>query len=154
MAMARPAPKRPAQHRARRHLRLIPGGKVSAPSKVKKAARSSSRSKLVFGITAAVTLAAIVFGLVLLNIYLAQSSFRLAELEQQVAQQQDLYRKMRLQAATAESPEKIAAAASGLGLVPPQEQGYLVGRERHVVAQAPSEPTQDPSMKAVLGARP
>lgn len=154
MAMARPAPKRPAQHRARRHLRLIPGGKTAASSKAGKAVRASSRSRLVFGITAAVTLAALVFGLVLLNIYLAQSSFRLAELEQQVAQQQALYRKMRLQAATAESPEKIAAAASGLGLVAPQEQGYLVGRERQLVAQAQSEPAQDRSMKAVLGARP
>lgn len=154
MAMARPAPKRPPQHRARRHLRLIPGGKAAGPKAKKNAVRATARSRLVLAIAAAVTLAAIVFGLVLLNIYLAQSSFRLAELEQQVTQQQELYRKMRLQAATAESPEKIAAAAAGLGLVAPQEQGYIVGRERQMVAKAPPEPAQDRSMKAVLGARP
>lgn len=154
MAMARPAPKRAPQHRVRRHLRLIPGGKGHARPRSKKSARASARSRLIFAITAAVTLAAIVFGLVLLNIYLAQSSFKLAELEQQVAQQQELYRRMRLQTATAESPEKVAAAAAGLGLVAPQEQGYIVGRERQMVAQAPTDPAQDRSMKAVLGARP
>ena len=155
MAMARPLQKpRPApQHKVtRRHLRVIPGGKGARNARTK--TKKGQGTSLAFLIAVAVTIGALVFGLVLLNVYLAQSSFKLADLEQRVAKQEELYRMKRLQVATAESPDKIASAAASIGLVAPEQQEYIVGREQVKVAQAPPPSSQDQGIKAVLGARP
>jgi cell division protein FtsL len=70
---------------------------------------------------------AVIFGLVLVNIYLAQSSFRLADLQSRIAQEEASYRRFRLEVATRESPEKVAKMASDLGLTPPATQDYIPG---------------------------
>lgn len=157
MAMARPLPKRrPApQHKVtRRHLRVIPGGKGAQRHARDPRPKKGQRTSVAFLIAVAVTIGALVFGLVLLNVYLAQSSFKLADLEQRVAQQEELYRMKRLQVATAESPDKIASAAANIGLVAPDQQEYIIGREQVKVAQVPPPKSQDQGIKAVLGARP
>lgn len=71
--------------------------------------------------------AAVVFGLVLMNIYVAQSSFRFGDVQAQVAQQEATQRRLRLAIAAAEAPDRVAAAALVLGLVPPADLNYLQG---------------------------
>ncbi|HVE75684.1 MAG TPA: hypothetical protein VND22_02830 [Actinomycetota bacterium] len=96
-------------------------------------------------------MAAFVFGLVLLNVFVAQGSFQLAELREQVADQERQYRQMRYEVAKSESPERVAEMASRLGLVVPAEQEYILGRPRTLVPETgePEEPA-DANMKALL----
>jgi hypothetical protein len=70
---------------------------------------------------------AVIFGLVLVNIYLAQSSFRLADLQSRIAEEEASYRQFRLEVAMRESPEKVAKMAGDLGLAPPEKQEYIPG---------------------------
>jgi hypothetical protein len=69
----------------------------------------------------------VVFGLVLVNIALAQSSFQLADLQKRSAEQQARSRQLRFEVAKAESPERIAQVGAELGLVAPERQQYLQG---------------------------
>ena len=69
----------------------------------------------------------VVFGLVLVNIALAQSSFELGDLQKKVADQQERGRRLRYELARAESPERVAEMAAGLGLVSPESEHYLQG---------------------------
>lgn len=64
--------------------------------------------------------ATVVFGLVLVNIFLAQASFGLADLQAKVAVAESQQRSLRSEVAQAESPERIAELADRLGLVPPE----------------------------------
>lgn len=70
---------------------------------------------------------AVVFGLVLLNIHVAQTSFHLSDLQRQAAELEAEQRRLRFEVARAESPEKIAEMGASLGLVPPAVQQYLQG---------------------------
>lgn len=120
----RPVPAR----RSRGHLRVIPGGRRSrpAPGKVVRTSQRMPRVQVRFAAAASAVVAAFVFGLVLLHVLLAQSAFRLQGLQGQVAREESRYREMRYRVATEEAPSRIAGAASGIGLVVPQEQRYLV----------------------------
>ncbi len=71
--------------------------------------------------------AVVVFGLVLLNIHVAQTSFRLADLQARALEQESAYRRLRFELASAESPEKVAKMARDLGLVPPERQEFIEG---------------------------
>jgi hypothetical protein len=72
---------------------------------------------------------------VLVNIFLAQSSFRLSDLQGRVAEQEARYRQLRYEVAKAESPERIAHTAGALGLQAPGKQEYIFGPA--VIAAAP-----------------
>lgn len=67
----------------------------------------------------------VVFGLVLVNIYLAQTSFALSDVQSRVAEEQSRHRQLRSEVATAESPETISQMAVELGLVVPAEPQQL-----------------------------
>jgi hypothetical protein len=70
---------------------------------------------------------AVVFGLVLLNIHVAQTSFHLSDLQRQAAELEARQGRLRLEVARAESPEKIVEMGASLGLVAPGVQEYLQG---------------------------
>lgn len=101
-----------------------PPGVVEAPARAPRPVRRPAprraarpgRALLVLLLTGVV-----VFGLVLLNIYLAQTSFALSDVQSQVAEQQSRQRRLRSEVATAEAPEHIARMARELGLVVPAE---------------------------------
>lgn len=67
----------------------------------------------------------VVFGLVLVNIYLAQTSFALADVQARVAEEQSRHRQLRSEVAAAESPETISQMAVELGLVVPAQPQQL-----------------------------
>ena len=71
--------------------------------------------------------AGVVFGLVLLNIHVAQTSFHLSDLQRQAAELQTEQRRLRYEVAKAESPEKIVEMGTTLGLVAPASQEYIDG---------------------------
>jgi cell division protein FtsL len=96
--------------------------------------------------------AGVVFGLVLLNIHVAQTSFHLSDLQRQAAELQTEQRRLRYEVAKAESPEKIVEMGATLGLVAPAAQEYIDGpvlvaggrpAEPDVAAQADSHAEQD-----------
>lgn len=70
---------------------------------------------------------AVVFGLVLVNISLAQSSLGIAELQRQVSDQRTRQQQLRLEVARSESPERIAQVGADLGLVVPEREHFLQG---------------------------
>lgn len=117
-------------------LRLVPTGPGVMPARMirPKSKRRVNAVALAAGIVAA---AGVVFGLVLVNIFLAQSSFRLSDLERQVAEQEARHRQLRFEVARAESPERIAQLASRLGLRAPDKQEYILGPA--VIAAVPRE---------------
>jgi cell division protein FtsL len=82
---------------------------------------------------------AVVFGLVLLNIYVAQASFELSDLERRAAELQTEQRRLRYEVAKAESPERIVEMGTALGLVAPTSQEYLEGPSILVAGEAPDE---------------
>ncbi len=101
-------------------------------------------------------LAALIFGLVLLNIHVAQNSFRLEALQQQVSEQQDMYRQMRYRVASAQSPARLAETAEKMGLVAPVQQEYLPGPPPPgTYAKSADEdiPAGDQNLKALLAGR-
>lgn len=70
---------------------------------------------------------AVVFGLVLVNIELAQTSFGLSDVQSRVLDQQDRRQVLRFEVARAESPEQVARMAARLGMVTPPSQKFLQG---------------------------
>lgn len=98
--------------------------------------------------------AGVVFGLVLLNIHVAQTSFHLSDLQRQAAELQTEQRRLRYEVAKAESPEKIVEMGATLGLVAPAAQEYIDGpalmadgrpTEPDMAAQTDSPAERDPS---------
>lgn len=94
----------------------------------------------------------VVFGLVLVNIALAQSSFELGDLRRQVAERQARGRELRYEVARAESPERISRVAAELGLVAPDREEYLQGPA--VLVSAEEEPRADSAGYELSAARP
>ena len=74
-----------------------------------------------------VVVSGVVFGLVLLNIHVAQNSFHLSDLQRQAAELQAEQRRLRYEVAKAESPERIVEMGATLGLVAPASQEYIEG---------------------------
>lgn len=150
-------PQRPARSAPspRPKLRVIPGGGQGAASS-STANASARRSSVIFVSVAVAAIAALVFSLVLLNIIMAQSSFRLNDLNARVAEEQLRYRRMRFEVAKAESPGRIAAAAQSIGLVPPERQEYLVGRPtfKSALPSIADASGEHEAMKSVLDSGP
>jgi cell division protein FtsL len=76
-------------------------------------------------VTVAATVA-IVFGVVIFNVFLVQSQFQLERLDAEVTAERAEYERLRLEAARLSSPERILDLARGrLGMVEPQTITYL-----------------------------
>lgn len=82
---------------------------------------------------------AVVFGLVLLNIYVAQNSFHLSDLQRRAAALQTEQRRLRYEVARAESPENVVEMGASLGLVAPGNQKFLEGPSVLVSERTPIE---------------
>jgi cell division protein FtsL len=124
--------------RARRLDVATPAGPRSGLGRPTAKPRTRARGTFLAGVLLA---SLVVFGLVLVNIALAQSSFELADLQRQVVEQQARGRELRYQVARAESPERIATVAAELGLVPPEREEYLQGPA--VLVSVEKEPRAD-----------
>lgn len=159
MATARHAMKKQRPPSPRPRLRLIVGGASSeqdgrkprprrSEAKASKAARSKPRLRFV-AISAFLVLAQI-FGLVLLNIYIAQNSFRQLDLQAEIQAQDLRFERTRFEVARAESPDKVAAAAAGLGLVIPQHQEFILGRAQTRVAAGQPFDSSRGTLKAAI----
>jgi cell division protein FtsL len=87
-------------------------------------ARRSLMTK--FGVLAFVALFASVLGVVVFQTLRAQNQTTLDDLDRQVTAEQDRGKSLRLQLATAEAPDRIAALAQQrLGMIPPNDVAYL-----------------------------
>lgn len=86
----------------------------------------SGRPGMAFVVLSALVVGALVLGLVVLNVLVAQTSFRVNDLQKAVQQQEARSQQLRYAVATADSPEAIADAAAGLGLVPPERQDFIL----------------------------
>ena len=106
----RTAPRQPAHTR--------PPLRVVAPP--------SGRPGMAFVVLSALVVGALVLGLVVLNVLVAQTSFRVNDLQKAVQQEEARSQQLRYAVATADSPEALAEAAAGLGLVAPERQDFLV----------------------------
>lgn len=130
-------------------LRVIDGGRASADT-------AKRRSTIIFLTWSAVAGAALIFGIVLLNVFVAQASFKLDDLQSQVEQQSNEYRRMRFEVARAEAPARVAEAAAALGLVVPVTQEYIVGLPMEHQARVAEEHVSGDqlALKAVLDGEP
>jgi hypothetical protein len=106
------------QRRAPRHGSPRPALRLVAPP--------SGRPGMAFVVLSALTVGALVLGLVVLNVLVAQQSFRLGDLNRSVTREEQRSQHLRYAVSTADSPEAIDEAARRLGLVPPETQEYLV----------------------------
>jgi cell division protein FtsL len=67
----------------------------------------------------------IAFAVVACQVLLVQGQQRLDAVDDRIAEESERYDELRLQVAELESPERIVAAATELGMVPPPEVTYL-----------------------------
>lgn len=103
---------------------------VSPSARAQRTPKASSRSKHASSLLILIGLgltSAVVFGLVLVNIALAQSSFKLGDVQTQIAEQRFRQRQLRFEVAKSESPDRIAQAGAQLGLIAPETQEFLQG---------------------------
>jgi cell division protein FtsL len=137
----RPAAPRPG-------LTVVPGSRHSR-TRAAKRARWTSRFAVTFRSNPArvsiglLVVSGVVFGLVLLNIHVAQTSFHLSDLQRQAAELQTEQRRLRYEVARAESPERVVEMGTALGLVAPADQVYLEGPEPAVAGAAAAGGTQE-----------
>lgn len=123
------APRRSASRR-RPPLRVVSD---AARSRRTRARRLTTAGIAVFAIA--------VFGLVAAHVALAQGQFQLEHIEAEAERQQSRYEELRLRVAEMESPARVVAAATDLGLVHPENVTYLapdVGDRPEVEAPADS----------------
>ncbi|MEX2553271.1 MAG: hypothetical protein WD627_09790 [Actinomycetota bacterium] len=131
----------------------VPGPAAATSRKATPAAsRRSKRSDSILVLVALLVAGGVVFGLVLVNIALAQSSFQLADLQKRSAEGQVRQRQLRFEVAKAESPERIAQMGADLGLVAPERQEYLQGPA--VLVASHSEPAAGTAGFELAPARP
>ena len=100
---------------------------------------------MVFVVITGAVVVTIMLGLVALNALLAQTSFRIGDLQTRIEQLTQSYEQRRLDAAQVSAPAHLAKVAEQLGLVVPQ--GGVI-----ILTPPPSDTTQS-SGKAVGGKR-
>ena len=110
--LAPQAPEAPRHAIPRPKLRLV------APPK--------GRPGMAFVVISAFAVGALLLGLVVLNVLVAQKSFRVATIEKEVSAEQTRSQQLRYAVATAGSPDAVAEADRQLGLVAPDRQEFLV----------------------------
>jgi cell division protein FtsL len=95
------------------------------------------RSTVVFVVVTGIVVIGIMLGLVALNALLAQTSFRIGDLQSRVDRLTQSYEERRLELAQLASPSRLASAASHLGLVvPPGGVTILTPRPAHPSGKA------------------
>jgi cell division protein FtsL len=89
--------------------------------------REAERARMVRQLVAvaAIVAALCLFGVVVFHVLLTQNQFRLDKLQEQSLDRQAEYDRLRLQVAELESPDRIIAAASTLGMMTPPKVTYL-----------------------------
>lgn len=118
---AETAPTEVVGEQAWHRLRAVPDGYV--PLRI----RARRRRRLLIGLV--VLAAVMVLGVAAAHAALIQGQMQLQDLEEQVAEQQGAYQRLRLEVARLESPERIVSAAQQrLGMVPPPGVTYLSPR--------------------------
>lgn len=133
-------------------LTVVPGSRHSR-TRPRKKARWSSKFAIMFRSNPArvsiglLVVSGVVFGLVLLNIHVAQTSFHLSDLQRQAAELQTEQRRLRYEVARAESPERVVEMGTALGLVAPAGQVYLEGIEPTVDDVAAAGGTREESLR-------
>jgi cell division protein FtsL len=136
------------------------GARVRAPrvGKVRLSKRInalSARRGIALAAVASLILSLVVFGLLLLHILLAQSSFQLETVRKRVAFEEERNRRMRFEVAGVTSPARVAEAARSLGLVVPKQYHYLVAPTNGAdVESGETALIERDSLKAVLSKRP
>jgi cell division protein FtsL len=113
-AVAPPPEARPGPRHARPHLQVV------APPKPAYQLRTGPTVAL--GCVLAFVIA---IAVVACQVLLVQGQQRLDAVHGEIAEQTDRYDELRLEVAELESPERIVAAATELGMVPPPEVTYL-----------------------------
>jgi cell division protein FtsL len=120
----------PARSARPRQAAAAPGKPKGAGPQARAAPRAARQPRRRSGLVvlgSLVVASVVVFGLVLVNIALAQRSFELGDLQNKVAEEQERGRRLRYELARAESPERVAEMAAQLGLVSPESEHYLQG---------------------------
>lgn len=142
-------------HTRRAHNVGRPTLKVVSPSaRTQRTAGSKNRLKHASSLLILLGLcltSAVVFGLVLVNIALAQSSFELGDVQGQISEQRSRRQQLRFEVAKAESPDRIAQVGAQLGLVAPEIQEFLQGP---AVLAANTEPGRSSADADLSTARP
>jgi cell division protein FtsL len=112
---AHPGSASPEAQEQRNHLRLIR----------QQESRRANRRRLLVSLGIA-CVAVLCLGLVALHVLIAENQFRLDQLQQTAASQQEKYERLRLQVAQLEAPARIVSEAQGrLGMVQPGSVTYL-----------------------------
>lgn len=125
MSGSRNAHNRRAQNAGRPVLKAVsPSARAQRTSKAKSRSKHASSFLILLGLGLT---SAVVFGLVLVNIALAQSSFELGDVQTQIAEQRSRQRQLRFEVAKSESPDRIAQVGAQLGLIAPEIQEFLQG---------------------------
>lgn len=142
------------QRHTRPKLQVLPGGSgVASPAKSKGEVHPA---RMALTVGSAVLAALSLFGLIILNIYVAQGSFILGELQSRVNLEEARYRQMRYEVSLAQSPARLSEVAEKLGLVTPVHQETLAGPPRQ--EQAPPAPADrraaGRNLKSVLAGNP
>ena len=99
------------------HLRVLTEAERSAAQEARLV-----RGAVILGVAVG---ALVLFGVVVFHVLLTQNQFRLDKLQEESIERQAEYDRLRLQVAELESPDRIVAAAHGLGMVTPPKVTYL-----------------------------
>ena len=118
-AAGRVAQRAPARKPAGRTQRA-PVKKPSPRAGVAAKRIAVQRSTVVFVVVTGAVVVAIMLGLVAVNALLAQTSFRIGDLQTRIGRLTQSYEQRRMQAAQVSSPAHLAKVAARLGLVVPQ----------------------------------
>jgi cell division protein FtsL len=131
-------PARPEPEQTRRHLRLVE----------REARRRTNRRHAIVSVAIA-GIAVVCLGLVALHVLIAENQFRLDQMQQQAAVQQERYEKLQLQVAQLEAPARIVSVAEGpLGMRLPGSVTYLPATSASAAAgraTGPDAPSTGPA---------
>jgi cell division protein FtsL len=126
----RPLPERTEERQ--RHLRVV-----------NRSQRRRFRLTPKTGVTLTVLGFGALFGVAVSHALLIEGQLRLDRLDQQVAEEQARYERLRLDVAGLESPERILADAQEMGMVPPEEVTWLTPDQ--AADPAAADPAADPA---------
>jgi hypothetical protein len=110
-AVARPLPE---QEPRERHLRVVPEGRRLPINLTPRT-----------GVVLTLLLFGALFGVAVSHALLIESQASLDRLDDQVATEQDRYERLRMERAELESPDRIVAEASEMGMVPADDVTWL-----------------------------
>ena len=68
----------------------------------------------------------VIFGVLLARVVLVKSSFKLQNLQEELAAQQEIHEELLLEAAKMESPARIERVARSMGMIEPPSVNYIV----------------------------